>query len=105
MEVSAQSYHQPLFTLVQHHHTEWQTRVHSQFIQQHTNVSCLLQGFCKTLYLQLTPIAEVLSKGAWGQTWKDYGIDTRQMNLKQALNLYPVHVGAHIDEGMLLVLP
>ena len=57
------------------------------------------------IYLQLTPIAEVLSEGAWGQTWEDYGIDTRQMNLKQALNLYPVHVGAHIDESMLLVLP
>ena len=52
------------------------------------------------IYLKLTPIAEVLSKSAWGQTWYDYGINARQKNLKQALNVYPVHVGAHIDKGM-----
>lgn len=56
------------------------------------------------IYLKLTPIAEVLSKSAWGQTWDEYGIDARQENLKQALNMYPVHVGAHIDKGMALIL-
>ena len=51
------------------------------------------------IYLKLTPIAEVLSKSAWGQTWDDYGINARQKNLKEALNLYPAYVDAHIDKG------
>ena len=57
------------------------------------------------IYLELTPIAEVLSKSAWGPTWDDYGIDTRQRNLKDALNMYPEHVHAHINKGMILILP
>ena len=36
MEVKA---YQQLFILVQHHHTECQTRLHSQFIQQHIQCS------------------------------------------------------------------
>ena len=56
------------------------------------------------IHLELTPIPEVLSKSAWGQTWDDYGIDARQKNLKEALNMYPAHVGANIDRGMLLTI-
>ena len=45
MEVNIQH---PLFTLVHHHHTEKQARVHSQFIQQHvqcsTTVAKILQN-------------------------------------------------------------
>ena len=52
------------------------------------------------IHLELTPIAEVLSESAWGPTWDDYGIDARQRNLKEALNYYPIHVGAHIDKGI-----
>ena len=55
------------------------------------------------IQLKLTPIAEVLSESAWGPTWDDYGIDARQRNLKEALNFYPVHVGAHIDEGIIVI--
>ena len=50
MEVNFQY---PQFTLVQHQHRERQTRVHSQFMQQHMQCSYLvhlLQRFCKTLY-------------------------------------------------------
>ena len=57
------------------------------------------------IFLELSPVAQVLSKSAWGPTWDEYGIDARQRNLKEALNLYPVHVGAHIDKGMILILP
>ena len=57
------------------------------------------------IYLKLTPIAEVLSKNAWGPTWDDYGIDARQRNLKDALDMYPEHVHAHIDKGMISILP
>jgi hypothetical protein len=53
--------------------------------------------------LELTPIAEVLSKSAWGPTWDDYGIDARQRNLKEALNFYPVHVGAQIGKGIIVI--
>ena len=53
--------------------------------------------------LELTPIAEVLSESAWGPSWDDYGIDARQRNLKEALNYYPVHVGAHIDNGIVVI--
>ena len=55
------------------------------------------------IHLELTPIAEVLSESAWGPTWDDYGIDARQRNLKEALNYYPVHVGAHIDNGIVVI--
>ena len=55
------------------------------------------------IHLELTPIAEVLSESAWGPTWDDYGIDARQRNLKEALNYYPVHVGAHIDNGIVII--
>ena len=50
--------------------------------------------------LTLTPIAEVLSQSVWGPTWNDLGIASKQRNLKQALNLYPRHVGASIDKGI-----
>lgn len=52
------------------------------------------------ILLELKPLAEVLSRSAWGPTWDDYGIDTRQRNLQEALHVYPDHVGAHIDKGM-----
>jgi hypothetical protein len=53
--------------------------------------------------LEFTPIAEVLSKSAWGPTWDDYGIDARQRNLKEALTFYPVHAGAQIDKGIIVI--
>ena len=49
MEVNVHRDQHPLFTLVHHHHTEKQTRVHLQFIQQHIQFLQLLQRFCKTL--------------------------------------------------------
>ena len=55
------------------------------------------------IHLELTPIAEVLSESAWGPTWDDYGIDARQRNLIEALNYYPTHVGAHIDNGIVVI--
>ena len=55
------------------------------------------------IHLELTPLAEVLSESAWGPSWDDYGIDTRQKNLKEALNYYPIHVGDHIDSGIVVI--
>ena len=55
------------------------------------------------IHLELTPIAEVLSESAWGPSWDIYGIDARQRNLKEALNYYPVHIGAHIDNGIVII--
>ena len=52
-------------------------------------------------FLKLKPIAEMLSKNAWGSTWDDYGIGARQRNLKAAINKYPEHIHAHIDNGKL----
>ena len=51
------------------------------------------------IHLELKPIAEVLTQNAWGPTWDECGISAIQRNLRQALNLYPVHVGAHISKG------
>ena len=61
------------------------------------------KGLPASIHLELTPIAEVLSESAWGPTWDNYGIGARQRNLKAALNYYPVHVGAHIDNGIVVI--
>ena len=62
-----------------------------------TNVGS--KEFPAPIFLTLKPLAEVLTKSAWGPTWEDYGIDARQRNLKKALNMYPDYVGAQIDKG------